>query len=154
MYQVLCRHTVYIVLNKIDKYNWQGKGTKRQITDSSYITNCRMFRFGGMQTFKKSAVKEWEGLFAVMTFKLGKDLVIGSVARNVWQAEGISWVAALRWIRACQTEKLKWAGAAGTRARCPWGTLKALRRNLDFIHCSMGSLRIVCKVKVTTAFMF
>lgn len=43
-----------------------------------------------MQTFKKSAVKEWEGLFAVMTFKLGKDLVIGSVARNVWQAEGIS----------------------------------------------------------------
>lgn len=43
-----------------------------------------------MQTFKKSTLKEWEGLFAVMACKLGKDLVIGSMGRNVWQAEGIS----------------------------------------------------------------
>lgn len=78
-----------------------------------------MFRFSGRQTFKKPTLKEWEGLFAVMTFKLGRDLVTGSVGRKMSQTEGISWVTAPRWVRAWHTGKLKWASATRTQGKLP-----------------------------------
>lgn len=73
----------------------------------------------GGQTFKKPTLKEWEGLFAVMTFKLGRDLVMGSVGRKMSQAEGISWVTALRWVRAWHAEKLKWVSPTRTQGKLP-----------------------------------
>lgn len=64
-----------------------------------------------VQTFKKPTLKEWGGLFA---FKLGKDLVMGSVRRKMSYTEGISWVTAWRWVRAWCTRKLRWTNSAGT----------------------------------------
>lgn len=89
-----------------------------------------------------------------MTFKLGRDLVTGSVGRKMSQTEGISWVTAPRWVRAWHTENLKWASATRTQGKLPIQKPEGQERNLDFIQYSVGSLRRVCEVTVTTTFMF
>lgn len=102
------------------------------------ITNCGMFRFGGGQTFKKPTLKEWEGLFAVMTFKLEKDLTMGSVGKKMSQAEGISWVTALRWVRAWHIEKLKWASDSGTSDKLPMQNPEDHEKELGFYSAFNG----------------
>lgn len=97
-----------------------------------------MFRFSGRQTFKKPTLKEWEGLFAVMTFKLGRDLVMGSVGRKMSQAEGISWVTAPRWVRAWHTEKLKWASATRTQGKLPVQNPEGQEKEFGFYSVFSG----------------
>lgn len=42
------------------------------------------------QSFKKTALKEWEGHCSMLTFKPGQDLVVGNVGRKTPQAKRIS----------------------------------------------------------------
>lgn len=107
-----------------------------------------MFRFGWGQSFKKPALKEWEGLSSMLTFHPGQDLVMGNVGRKTSQAKGISQVAGLRWVRGWHTEKPEWARATGTDGCCACGALTPMKRDCYFIHDSVRSLRRVCKMKV------
>lgn len=138
--------------NKIEKHNQGEKETERQITNPEDIANCGMFRFDRRQSFMKSTFKELTGLFAVLTFKPGKDLVLGSVEGKMSQAREISWDTVMRWVRAWHTERLHQASEMGIRTSCLCRILRAMRRGLDFFffffHCSVGSLRRVCQMKV------
>lgn len=71
-----------------------------------YTTNCGMLSLGDWHTFRGPTLKEWKGLSVVKTFRPGKDL-LGSTGGKTPQAEGISWGAALSWVRARHTEKLR-----------------------------------------------
>lgn len=84
----------------------------------------------------------------MLTFQPRLDLVIGNVGRETPQAEALSQVAGLRWVRACHAEKPEWARALGTNARCVYRALMAKKRDCDFMYDSVGSLRRVCKMKI------
>ena len=70
-----------------ETYNKQEKETKKQITNPVDTTNYEMLRFDRGQSFRKPTFKECKGLSAVVTFKPGKDLVMGSVGVQLSRAK-------------------------------------------------------------------